>query len=121
MDLEALLCPLAQRDGVSRDLQHVLRTAWEEPDAENTMRAERALRDASNAKGREDALANRLHQAAQALPYHAAAFGSSDAAAWCSARSLDLAWTLLSSGHDIGGGWLALRAALLWASDARRT
>lgn len=119
VDLEALLRPLAQRDGISRDLQHVLRTAWEEPNAENATRAERALRDAANAAGREDALANRLHQTAQSLPYHAAAFGSSDAAAWCSARSLDLAWTLLSSGHDIGGGWLALRAALLWASDAQ--
>ena len=30
-----------------------------------------------------------------------------------------MAWTLLSSGHDVGGGWLALRAALLWASDAQ--
>ncbi len=118
-DLEALLRPLAQREGVSPELKLTLQKAWTDPCAETAMRAERALRDASNAKGREDALANRLHQTAQSLPYHAAAFGSSDAAAWCSARSLDLAWMLLSNGHDIGGGWLALRAALLWASDAQ--
>ncbi|MBK3398059.1 AAA family ATPase [Methylobacterium ajmalii] len=118
VDMDAVLRPLARRDGLPGECKHALQAAITKPSASTASRAERALLTACNREGLPDGLPTALFEAARLLPYHAAALGSAEAAARISARSLDVAWTYLR-GSDVGRGWLALRAALLWASDAQ--
>ncbi len=118
-DMCAALEPLTKRE----DLPHgecrlAVQAALTRPCASTALRAERALLAACERKGTPDHLSSPMYDIAQLLPYHAAAFGSAEAAARISARSLDAAWLHLRGG-DLGRGWLALRAALLWASDAQ--
>ncbi|BCM81598.1 AAA family ATPase [Methylobacterium indicum] len=118
-DLCASLQPLTKREDLPHgEVRLAIQAALTRPSASTALRAERALLVACERKGTPEHLATPLYDAAQLLPYHAAAFGSAEAAARISARSLDAAWLHLRGG-DLGRGWLALRAALLWASDAQ--
>jgi ATP-dependent Lon protease len=117
-DVCALLEPLNRREDLPRECRLAIQAVFTKPCAGTALRAERALLAACEKKGSPEHLATPLYDAAQLLPYHAAAFGSAEAAARISARSLDTAWLHLR-GNDLGRGWLALRAALLWASDAQ--
>lgn len=117
-DMCARLDPLVRRDDLPTETRHALQAALTKPCAATALRAERSLLAACNKPGAPEKLATPLYEVARAIPYHAAAFGSADAAARISARSLDLAWLYLR-GENVGKGWLALRAALLWASDAQ--
>ncbi len=117
-DMCARLEPLAKRDDLPRECRLAIQAALTKPCASTALRVERALLAACERKGTPDHLSSPMYDTAQILPYHAAAFGSAEAAARISARSLDVAWLHLR-GNEIGKGWLALRAALLWASDAQ--
>ncbi|MBK3396327.1 hypothetical protein [Methylobacterium ajmalii] len=117
-DMCAALEPIARREDLPSETRFALKSAITKPTAATATRAERALLAACERKGAPENLSAPLYDAAMILPYHAAAFGSAEAAARISARSLDAAWLHLRGG-DLGRGWLALRAALLWASDAQ--
>ncbi|AWB22660.1 MULTISPECIES: AAA family ATPase [Methylobacterium] len=117
-DQHARLDPLVRREDLPRECRLAIQAALTKPTAATALRAERALLVACEKKGAPEHLATPLYDAAQIMPYYAAAFGSAEAAARISARSLDVAWLHLR-GNDLGRGWLALRAALLWASDAQ--
>ncbi len=108
-----------QARGPPRECRLAIQAALTKPTAATALRAERALLVACEKKGAARASRHSaLRRRAQIMPYYAAAFGSAEAAARISARSLDVAWLHLR-GNDLGRGWLALRAALLWASDAQ--
>ena len=118
-DMCAALQPLTKREDFPHgECRLAVQAALTRPSASTALRAERALLVACERKGTPDHLSSPMYDIAQILPYHAAAFGSAEAAARISARSLDAAWLHLRGG-DLGRGWLALRAALLWASDAQ--
>ncbi len=118
-DLCATLEPLTKREDFPHgECRLAVQAALTRPSASTALRVERALLAACERKGTPDHLSAPMYDIAMVMPYHAAAFGSAEAAARISARSLDAAWLHLRGG-DLGRGWLALRAALLWASDAQ--